>query len=289
MAVSKKFPGDTLFFIFEQDFEFHPQRQNEGDHDAHAQELGTSSAASWQYEASSAAGWTTRGTKRKDANQKDVIGEDSHAANMVKLVTVAARNNVGELFWLGYNPKFNKNKNAQPRIGFGTQLVAVSQQGAERLLFDMKKSTTSPDHIDRWLKKYCENFERSNGRCGYVFPPIGCFGEHVSECCPSEGTRKTWWEEPYTAEGTRPQHDKNGQRPKEIYAFSQDGKGHADMKAKVLDEHFNGDMLLWRTCWRVPKTAGPQELRGIWKEGKEERWVPSSSDMSPRCMRLADE
>ena len=119
-----------------------------------------------------------------------------------KIVTAASRYNVGELFWLGYNPTFNKKNNAQARIQFGSQLVAVSQQGAGIILEYMHSGHSTPDHIDRWLVKYCENFALSAGRCGYVFPPVGCFGQHVSECCPSEGTRVTWWEEAYIAEGT---------------------------------------------------------------------------------------
>ena len=175
---------------------------------------------------------------------------------MVKLVTAAARHNVGELFWLGYNPKFNKKHNAQTRIQFGSQLVAVSQQGANRILQYMNSGDATPGHIDRWLIKYCENFSLSAGRCGYVYPPIGCFGQHVSECCPTEGTRVTWWKEAYTAEGTRPKHDKKGERPKEIYGFCKDGKGHANLQTTVHDEHFDGDTLLWKTCWRVPKDGG---------------------------------
>ena len=44
----------------------------------------------------------------KDTKGELIIGEDSHATNLVKIVTAASRYNVGELFWLGYNPKFNK-------------------------------------------------------------------------------------------------------------------------------------------------------------------------------------
>ena len=106
MAMSKNFSGDTLFFIFEQDFEFHPDPHGEETREALPQEQGSSSTSSWQPSGSSAAGWANRGTKRKDGKQEIVIGEDSHAANLVKLVTAAARHNVGELYWLGCDPKF---------------------------------------------------------------------------------------------------------------------------------------------------------------------------------------
>ena len=46
MAISKKFPGDTLFFIFEQDFEFHPDREWEATREEHPQEQGSSSTSS---------------------------------------------------------------------------------------------------------------------------------------------------------------------------------------------------------------------------------------------------
>ena len=135
----------------------------------------------------------------------------------------------------------------------------------------MSSGHSTPDRIDRWLVKYCENFALSAGRCGYVYPPVGCFGQHVSECCPSEGTRVTWWEEAYTAEGTGPKHDKNGARAKEIYGFTKDGKGHADLKKSVVDERFEGDALLWKTCWRVPKDGGvPAETRSLERRKRRE-------------------
>ena len=118
MAVSKKFPGDILFFMVEQDFEFHPDRLgDESQGDAPHSQAGTEAWSS-QASGSSAAGWSNRGTKRKDTKGELIIGEDSHATNLVKIVTSASRYNVGELFWLGPHPNFNKKEQCSGRQNF---------------------------------------------------------------------------------------------------------------------------------------------------------------------------
>jgi len=149
----------------------------------------------------------------------------------------AARKGKGDLVWLGYQPKPNKSGNWNaPRVLFGTTLVCITQAAAERIVRIMGTGFWQANHIDVWLLKFVQDFRFSPGRCSYLFPPLGSFGAHQSECCPSEGQRQSWWNEDFTAQGKRPCEDAKNNRSKDIYAFTPDGKVHCDFQVALKDE-----------------------------------------------------
>ena len=47
----------------------------------------------------------------------------------------------------------------------------------------------------------------SNDRCSFLWPPMGSYREHDSECCPAEGFRTSHWDYNVSCQGTRPDHD----------------------------------------------------------------------------------
>ena len=71
--------------------------------------------------------------------------------------------------------------------------------------------------------------------------------------------------------GNKAKARKQGARAKDIHGFTKDGKGHADLKTSLLDEHVEGDTLLWKTRWRVPKDGGvPAETRSLERRKRRE-------------------
>lgn len=250
MVTSAKFPSDCLFFVFEQDFELYPGGNLPVPEGRVGAELAASSAQS-----SSSTGPHQRGQKRKEAAEEPAAVPSS-ASDLVMMVNAAARKGVGDLVWLGYQPKSNRpGKWNAPRVRFGTQLVVLTKASAQRIGRVMSSGFWKADHIDVWLLKFCQDHRFSEGRCSYVFPPIGSFGTHDSECCPEEGTRKSWWDADFTAVGTRPCEDVKGHRSKDVYGFTEEGKGHVDHRLSLRDSFFAGQEGCWRTFVNLQKTT----------------------------------
>ena len=247
MIKSDKFPGDCLFFIFEQDFELYPGGKIPGSGHASGDKPPDRSDPS---ASSSAEVPHPRGQKRNMDAAPEVVPARSSAVDMVALVNAACRQGVGDIVWLGYNPKTNSGKpgcwNA-PRVKFGTQLICLTKQGAGSIQLVMGTDFWKAQHIDMWLLKFCQDHRFSGGRCSYVFPPVGCFGSHDSECCPDKGARSSLWKEDYTAVGTRPSEDMKSHRSKNVYGMTEGGTSYCDLKCSLKDEYFSGQTGFWRT------------------------------------------
>lgn len=273
MIRSNKFPVDCLFFIFEQDFELYRGRGSVASTDP----LESITTTFGDPSASSSAGVPEpRGLKRKGSAVRDQLADRSAASDMVKLVNAAARKGKGEFVWLGYNPTQKGVAWEAPRVKFGTQLMCMTAAAAERMSLIIGKTTPwKANHIDMWLLKFCQDFRFSGGSCSYVFPPLGCFGGHESECCPEKGVRATLWDEPYTAEGTRPSEDKKGQRSKKVYGMLEDGKGHVDLLCTLTEDYFTGNSGLWRTYVDLPKIPAKDVTECVRRRRRREMTVLS--------------
>ena len=267
--MSDKFPVDCLFFIFEQDFELY----RGGGVDGSADSIGTRTATLGKSSSSaSPAVPDPRGRKRKESSERNQVYDRSAASDMVKIVNAASRKGVGDLVWLGYNPTSKSGKSwAAPRVKFGTQLMCINAIAAERIHFVMGKSAPwKANHIDMWLLKWCHDHRFSKGSCSYVFPPLGCFGTHTSECCPDKNVRKHLWDEDYTAEGTRPSEDMKGHRSKDVYGMSQGGTGYVDLRCSLKEDYFAGDTGIWRTYIDLPDKPAKEETECVGRRRRRE-------------------
>jgi hypothetical protein len=265
---SNKFPVDCLYFIFEQDFELYRDRGSVASTDP----LGPITTSLGDPSASSSAGsHEPRGLKRKGSGDRDQPADRSAASDMVKIVTAAARQGKGDFVWLGYNPTQNGKAWEAPRVKFGTQLMCMTAAAAERMSLIIGRTTPwKANHIDMWLLKFCQDFRFSGGCCSYVFPPLGCFGGHASECCPEKGVRDTLWDEAYTSEGTRPSEDKKGQRSKKVYGMLEAGKGHVDLLCTLTEDYFTGTSGLWRTYVDLPTVLLKYESEKVRRRRRRE-------------------
>ena len=141
--------------------------------------------------------------------------------------------------------------------------MCINAVAAERISFNMAKTAPwKAEHIDVWLLKWCQDFRLSKGCCSYVFPPIGCFGAHVSECCPEKGDRNHLWDEDYSCEGTRPSEDLKS-RPKQVYGMTEGGGGYVDLQCTLTEEFFHGDSGLWRTFIDVQKKTSEHDSERV--------------------------
>ena len=66
---------------------------------------------------------------------------------------------------------------------------------------------TRPGHLDWELRAFCNDKKASDDRCSFIWPPMGSYMEHDSECCPDEGFQTSHWDFIVACQGTRPAHD----------------------------------------------------------------------------------
>ena len=153
MIKSDKFPADCLFFILEQDFELYPGGEIVASDGTTGSNPPTFSAPSAPPSADVP---PSRGQKRKTSSARELVTGRSSAADMVMMVNAAARKGVGDLVWLGYNPKSNNPKSWRaPRAKFGTQLVCINSVAADGISLVMGSNCWKAEHIDMWLLKCC--------------------------------------------------------------------------------------------------------------------------------------
>ena len=106
------------------------------------------------------------------------------------------------------------------------------------------------------LKEWCSQSERlaGGGSC-FVWPPVGSYQEHLSECCPgmfkATESRPSCWHQDWACPGTRPLHGPLA-RPKTLMLPVV--KGCQVELTKMEDKDFEGSKFIWHT-WLDPKMA----------------------------------
>ena len=228
---SDRWPDDTLFFVFEEDMEFFPQGIIPGRSD----------------EAVSSS---------KSSNDKIPAGMGSiFCSDLVKIATKAHRIGKGEFVWFGYQPwghEPRKKSVTWPRLGFGSQGIMMTKKAARSIKVFLSSGWKRAGHIDMLLKQWCCDSERfSGGGSCFVWPPVGSYRAHLSDCCPDqfkEDERPSCWHQDWACPGTRPLHDPHG-RPKKLMLPVD--KGHQEVLAVMDDGDFVGQKLSWST-WLDP-------------------------------------
>ncbi len=223
---SERFPDDTLWFVFEEDF----QMYEGGEVPPRAPE------------------------ERSDPVERSATGSPSRqAVDLVRMASKAARLGYGDFIWFGYNPRGHDQKDPQwtaPRISFGSQGIALTKKAARSIHTCFSTGFWSPNHIDmelmRWAKH--QTVGQGVGRC-WIWPPIGSYAEHDSECCfATVGHRPGLWGKDWISPGTSidedPQH-----RDKEFYKFVQ--KGHQE-RVGYFQRADYGEDSDWKSFWADP-------------------------------------
>jgi hypothetical protein len=169
-------------------------------------------------------------------------------SDIVKLCTMAFVQGCGDFIWLGFNPpdKDKKKQTRTPKLSYGTQCVALNRRAALSLRSKLGTKGWKPDHIDQTFKAWCYDDLLGGSAC-WVWPPVGSFRSHESECDPSCGEREGGWSETLVrCPFVRPAYDQHG-RSRELFMFRK--KGAPEPVATMPNSFFeHPEDGLWFTC-----------------------------------------
>ena len=185
---------------------------------------------------------------KKKPTQEEVSrqGPSEYLEDMVRMVTAASREGLGNLVWLSYDAF--KRKGFRCRVCHAATLIAVSAQGAKRLLELVETNQLGNQHhwdimLLRWLQSHGNEFGAS-----YVYPSMGHYQAHLSGSSDTEGWRDAQWKQEWIQEGTRAGHCPAG-RTRWLMGWCE--KGLDWKRAVMLPER--GEDLRWFTRTSAPE------------------------------------
>jgi hypothetical protein len=189
-------------------------------------------------------------------------GSSPFLEDLVKIATAASRAQAGDFIWIGHQPHGHEPREStrvSARLGFGSQGIMLTPRAAQSIIiaFQSGFSQFAAGHVDTRLKRWVSEARRLGSAACFLWPPLGSYTEHVTECAPeyfSTGqTRPSLWSCKWSCPGTRPTHDPQG-RPKRLIAFT--AAGFQETVATLPASAFETTGLHWRT-FLDPPAAGP--------------------------------
>ena len=167
--------------------------------------------------------------------------------DIMRIATMCRRYDMGEIIWVSWVPK----KDKPSRLGHGSTCLLLTKSGMAAITDAKDRGVLKRGHIDvvlnHWLLKY---EEACKAKACYLYPPIGSYTEHASECDPKQfGGDKTGpsgfdsGENP--CHGTRLAGDPSG-RPKFVVQWN--GEWADRIWIPFLDENvLHSEQLSWRS------------------------------------------
>ena len=207
--MDSRMPDDTIFWVCEEDFRFWPPGCDPDNADNYKQavenlmekrewseleESGSSlppsqglslppsqPRAATQYHTS-----LTQGVSIEEDEDK---GFSRDVVDLMRIATMCDREGMGDFIWVSWVP----NKQKPSRIGHGSQLIMVTKFGMAAVQSAKERGLLTRGHIDLVLQAWLlKEGEAKKARACYVYPPIGSYTEHASECDPTNfGEGKT--------------------------------------------------------------------------------------------------
>ena len=236
-----RLPDDTIYWIIEEDFRFWPPGQDPDGADNHwelveeryklPKEGGAGSSlppshdtaktdearVHTEFHMTHAAGHSDEGEENQGFC-RDVI-------DMMRIATMCHRNGMGEFIWVSWVP----SKKSPSRIGHGSQCLMMTKDGVFACKDAKDRGVLTRGHIDlvlqSWLRK---PDEAQKAKACYIYPPIGSYTEHPSECDPKN----------FGGDKTRPSGFDSGENPCHGTRNSGDPKG----REKAI--------IQWRPGWK---------------------------------------
>ena len=194
-------------------------------------------------------------THKPTASEVRTTGVSEYLEDLVKMVTAAHREGLGNLVWLSYDA-FNK-KGHKSRVCHASTLVAVSAVGAQKLADVVSDPAVFGEnhHFDVLLLKYLNKHGPQFG-ASYVYPCVGHYQGHLSQSSDSEGWRDSQWLQPWVQEGTKTSHTTSG-RTRWLLGWTQ----------KNLD---------WRRAIQLPERD--EDLRWFTRTSAQPGWMEFVDD-----------
>ena len=175
---------------------------------------------------------------------------------------MCSRWSMGDLIWMSWCPVKNKTT----RIGHGSQAILMTAAGFASIQRALHEIQIYRGHIDlklqEWLRAEGEA-ERAHACC--LYPPIGSYTEHASECDPvnfgGDKTRKSGFDSGENpCHGCRRSGDPKG-REKYVYQWrGQDWAKRECWKFESDSDLHDGKKYWWKTF--VEPTAFGDHLDG---------------------------
>ena len=219
---------------------------------------------------------TTRDVDPNFGFQRDV-------ADVMRIATFAHRNWQGDLIWLTWVP----NKQKPTRIGHGSACLLVTQYGFGKIKDAADRGLLPRGHLDLVLRDWLliEN-EARLARASYVYPPIGSYTEHASECDPElyggDKTRPSGFESGENpCHGTRLAGDPKG-RWKCLYQWNGPKWGDKLETPFPEEDDLHGEVYVWRSRAEPTACTGPY---ADWKDWGDWGSNPGSTERQKRAFR----
>ena len=254
MMRSKRFPDDTLFFIMEEDLQFYDVLKDRGSGGTAVAEPSAATAA-----AGSAAPRSP--IPEPSAGIGDLFANGRAVDDLVKIASAAHRAGVGDLVWFSFVPDKAESKKdwSSPKHGFGSAGIMCTKSAAASILNTFSSGFWKPNHIDMELKRWAFAETPQCPKASWLWPPVGNFGTHASECCFQQvGIRSTGWGLPWVTVGVRPSDDVK-QEVKHLYKFV---KSRWQQVVKTIPEDdFCSWSLWWNSKWADPVEPSAQTER----------------------------
>ena len=218
--LDSRMPDDTLYWICEEDFRFWPPGKDPDYADTYERDVDDliekremeggsvgSSLPPSQGRQKGAAGQKRVETEFHTAHTQgcsDETVEDCgfcrDVIDVVRIATMCHRHHMGNIIWLSWCP----NKGKPSRIGHGSQCILMTRAGMLAVNEAKEKGELKRGHIDLELQAWLlKNRNAEEARASYIYPPIGSYTEHPSECDPAQ----------FGGDKTRPSGFNSGENP----------------------------------------------------------------------------
>ena len=216
----------------------------------------------------------SRGSSNLEDEENE--GFSSNLADLVRWATVAHRQGMGNLVWVGWCPA----KDKRSRLSNGSHCVMVSKTGLSHMTKAFFEGKIRRGHIDLVLKEWLSTGSTAArvGAC-YVFPTMGGFTAHASGCDPfnfgeEKGGRPSNWKKDNPALGTRTATDP-----------SQRGKWLIQWAEKTTDRVWKGcpddkDLVQAKWKWRSIREPTASVPAGFQQNSAQQnaKWDPANPE-----------
>lgn len=184
--------------------------------------------------------------RKPTRTEATAVGVSQYLEDMVRIVTAASREGLGDLVWLSYDA--TDKKGHKSRVAHASTLVAVSAGGAKKLRHIVDSGEIGKQHhFDVMLLRYMQEHGNTFG-ASYVYPCIGHYQAHLSGSSDNEGWRDSQWLKGWVQEGTRAEHAEGG-RTRWLMGWTKKG---LDWKRALFLPEKGGEDLRWFTRTTAP-------------------------------------
>ena len=120
--------------------------------------------------------------------------------DIMRIATMCRKYGMGEIIWVSWVPK----KDEPSGLGHGSTCLLLTKSGMAAITDAKDRGVLKRGHIDEVLNHWLLKHEEAcKAKACYLYPPIGSYTEHASECDPKQ----------FGGDKTRPSGFDSGENP----------------------------------------------------------------------------